>query len=137
MTPGQVKAAWWLGSAAALAIFLAIFFGGPIVSFLQGQVKHWQAREETATDTAVSNGAEADAQAELSAAQGQITGQVIERHTETVRYIEQASGAPDAKAPLGPDREQRIADHDRFLCEQRPSVCPGGASATGDDTGLR
>ena len=127
----------WIGGIALVAVLGAIFLGGPIVSFLQGQVKHWQAREETATDTAVSNGAEADASQVLGTAQGQITERVIERTNTITRYVEQASGAPDAKAPLGPDREQRIADHDRFLCEQRPSVCPGGTSAKGDDTGVR
>ena len=134
MTPRLIA---WLVGVALVAVLGAVLLGGPIVSFWKAQTAKWQAREETATDTAVSNGAEADAQSELSAAQGKITGQVIERHTETVRYIEQASGAPDAKAPLGPDREQRIADHDRFLCEQRPAVCPGGTSAKGDDPGVR
>jgi hypothetical protein len=127
----------WIGGIALVAVLGAVLLGGPIVSFLQGQVKHWQAREETATDTAVSNGAEADAQAALSAAQGQITERVIERTNTITRYVEQASGAPDAKAPLGPDREQRIADHDRSLCLSRPSVCPGGTSAKGSDAGLR
>jgi hypothetical protein len=127
----------WIGGIALVAVLGAIFLGGPIVSFLQGQVKHWQAREETATDTAVSNGAEADGQAALSTAQGQITERVIERTNTITRYVEQASGAPDAKAPLGPDREQRIADHDRSLCEQRPSVCSGGTSAEGSDAGVR
>lgn len=127
----------WIGGIALVAILGAILLGGPIVKFWQAQTHKWQAKEETAQDTAVSNGAEAKAQENLADAQGQIATKVIERHTETVRYIEQATGAPDAKAPLGPDREQRIADHDRFLCEQRPSVCPGGTSATGDDTGLR
>jgi hypothetical protein len=127
----------WIGGIALVAVLGAVLLGGPIVSFLQGQVKHWQAREETATDTAVSNGAEADAQAALSAAQGQITERVIERTNTITRYVEQASGAPDAKAPLGPDREQRIADHDRSLCLSRPSVCPGGTSAEGSDAGLR
>jgi hypothetical protein len=127
----------WIGGIALVAVLGAVLLGGPIVSFLQGQVKHWQAREETATDTAVSNGAEADGQAALSAAQGQITERVIERTNTITRYVEQASGAPDAKAPLGPDREQRIADHDRSLCLSRPSVCPGGTSAKGSDAGVR
>lgn len=127
----------WIGGIALVAVLGAIFLGGPIVSFLQGQVKHWQAREETATDTAVSNGAEADASQVLGTAQGQITERVIERTNTITRYVEQASGAPDAKAPLGPDREQRIADHDRSLCLSRPSVCPGRTSAKGDDAGVR
>jgi hypothetical protein len=137
MTPGQVKAAWWLGSAAALAIILAIFFGGPIVGILKGQVKHWQAREETATDTAVSNGAETDASQALGNAQSQIAEQVIERHTETVRYVEKASAAPDAKTPLGPDRQRRVDGHSDGLCQRRPSVCPGGTGAKGSDAGVR
>ena len=135
----MIPTKWVIGASIALVLMImgAVVFGGPIVSFLKGQVKHWQAREETATDTAVSNGAEAEGQAALGAAQGQITERIIERNNETVRYIEQASGAPDAKAPLGPDREQRIAEHDRSLCLSRPSVCPGGASAKGDDAGVR
>ena len=137
MTPGQVKAAWWLGSVVVVAIILSVLIWTPVGSFLKGRINHWIAKEETATDTAVSNGAEADAQSELSAAQGQITERVIERTNTITRYVEQASGAPDAKAPLGPDREQRIADHDRSLCLSRPSVCPGGTSATGSDAGLR
>jgi len=127
----------WIAGVALVAVLGAIFLGGPIVSFWKAQTVKWQAREETATDTAVSNGAETDGQAALSAAQGQITERVIERTNTITRYVEQASGAPDAKAPLGPDREQRIADHDRSLCLSRPSVCPGGASATGDDAGVR
>jgi hypothetical protein len=127
----------WIAGVALVAVLGAIFLGGPIVGFLQGQVKHWQAKEETATDTAVSNGAETAGQAALSAAQGQITERVIERTNTITRYVEQASGAPDAKAPLGPDREQRIADHDRSLCLSRPSVCPGGTGATGSDAGVR
>ena len=134
MTPRLIA---WLVGVALVAVLGAILLGGPFVSFWKAQTAKWQAREETATDTAVSNGAEADAQAALSAAQGQITERVIERTNTITKYVEQASGAPDAKAPLGPDREQRIADHDRFLCEQRPSVCPGGTSAKGDDTGVR
>jgi hypothetical protein len=127
----------WIGGIALVAVLGAVLLGGPIVGFWKAQTAKWQAREETATDTAVSNGAETDGQAALSTAQGQITERVIERTNTITRYVEQASGAPDAKAPLGPDREQRIADHDRSLCEQRPSVCPGGTSATGDDAGLR
>jgi hypothetical protein len=127
----------WIGGVALVAVLGAIFLGGPIVSFLQGQVKHWQAREETATDTAVSNGAETDAALALGKSQAQITERVIERTNTITRYVEQASGAPDAKAPLGPDREQRIADHDRSLCLSRPSVCPGGTSAESSDAGVR
>ena len=127
----------WLGGIALVAVLGAIFLGGPIVGFWKAQAAKWQAREETATDTAVSNGAETDAQAELSAAQGQITGQVIERHTETVRYVEKASAAPDAKTPLGPDRSQRVADHTSGLCLSRPSVCPGRPGPEGSDPGLR
>jgi hypothetical protein len=127
----------WIGGIALVAVLGAVLLGGPIVSFWKAQTAKWQAREETATDTAVSNGAETDAQAALSAAQGQITERVIERTNTITRYVEQASGAPDAKAPLGPDREQRIADHDRSLCLSRPSVCPGGTSAEGDDAGVR
>lgn len=127
----------WGAGIVLVAVLGAIFLGGPIIGILKGQVKHWQAREETATDTAVSNGAEAEAQAALSSAQGQIAEQVIERHTETVRYVEKASAAPDAKTPLGPDRSQRVADHTSGLCLSRPSVCPGGASAEGSDTGVR
>lgn len=134
MTPRTIA---WLVGIGLVAVLGAIFLGGPIVGFLKGQVKHWQAREETATDTAVSNGAEADGQAALSTAQGQIAERVIERNTQTIRYIEQASGAPDAKAPLGPDREQRIADHDRFLCEQRPAVCAGRLGPEGGGAGVR
>jgi len=127
----------WIAGVALVAVLGAIFLGGPIVSFWKAQTVKWQAREETATDTAVSNGAETDGQAALSAAQGQITERVIERTNTITRYVEQASGAPDAKAPLGPDREQRIADHDRSLCLSRPSVCPGRASPEGDDAGVR
>lgn len=135
----MIPTKWVIGASIALVLMIvgAVVFGGPIVSFLQGQVKSWQAKEETATDTAVSNGAEADAALALGNSQAQITERVIERTNTITRYVEQASGAPDAKAPLGPDREQRIADHDRFLCEQRPSVCPGGASTKGDNAGVR
>jgi hypothetical protein len=134
MTPRLIA---WLVGIALVAVLGAVLLGGPIVGFWKAQTAKWQAREETATDTAVSNGAETDAQAALGAAQGQITERVIERTNTITRYVEQASGAPDAKAPLGPDREQRIADHDRSLCEQRPSVCPGGTSAKGSDPGVR
>lgn len=134
MTPRLVA---WLVGVALVAVLGAVLLGGPFVSFWKAQTAKWQAREETATDTAVSNGAEADAALALGNSQAQITERVIERTNTITRYVEQATGAPDAKAPLGPDREQRIADHDRFLCEQRPSVCPSGASATGDDTGVR
>lgn len=127
----------WIAGVALVAVLGAVLLGGPIVSFWKAQTVKWQAREETASDTAVSNGAEADGQAALGAAQGQITERVIERTNTITRYVEQATGAPDAKAPLGPDREQRIADHDRSLCLSRPSVCPGGTSATGDDAGVR
>ena len=135
----MIPTKWIIGGCIALALMIlgAVFLGGPIVSFWKTQTHKWQAKEETAQDTAVSNGAEADAQSALSAAQGQITERVIERTNTVTRYIEQAAGAPDAKTPLGPDREQRIADHDRFLCEQRPPVCPGGTSAKGDDAGVR
>lgn len=127
----------WIGGIALVAVLGAIFIGGPIVSFWKAQTVKWQAREETATDTAVSNGAETDAALALGKSQAQITERVIERTNTITRYVEQASGAPDAKAPLGPDREQRIADHDRSLCLSRPSVCPGGTGATGSDPGVR
>lgn len=130
---------WAIYALMALGLMVggAIVFGGPIVSFWKAQTHKAQAKEETATDTAVSKGAEAEGQVVLGSAQGQIAEQVIERHTETIRYVEKASAAPDAKAPLGPDRQQRIADHDRFLCDKRPAVCSGGASAEGDDPGVR
>jgi hypothetical protein len=134
MTPRLIA---WLVGVGIVAVLGAIFLGGPIVSFLQGQVKHWQAREETATDTAVSNGAETDASQALGNAQSQIAEQVIERHTETVRYVEKASAAPDAKTPLGPDRQRRVDGHSDGLCQRRPSVCSGGTSATGSDAGVR
>lgn len=123
--------------ALAVMVFGAIVFGGPIVSFWKAQTHKWQAKEETAQDTAVSKGAEADANLALGNSQGQIAANVVERHTETIRYVEKASAAPDAKTPLGPDRQQRIADHDRSLCEQRPSVCPRGAGSEGVDAGVR
>lgn len=127
----------WIAGVALVAVLGAVLLGGPIVGFWKAQTAKWQAREETATDTAVSNGAETDAALALGKSQAQITERVIERTNTITRYVEQASGAPDAKAPLGPDREQRIADHDRSLCLSRPSVCPRGTSATGDDAGLR
>lgn len=130
---------WVIGASVALVLMVigAFVFGGPFVSFWKAQTHKWQAKEETATDTAVSNEAEADANAALGNAQGQIAEQVIERHTETIRYVEKASAAPDAKTPLGPDRSQRIADHDRSLCEQRPAVCPGRPGPESDDASLR
>lgn len=130
---------WAIYGLIALAVMVlgAIVFGGPVVSFLKGQVKHWQAKEETATDTAVSKGAEADAQASLGQAQGQIAERVIERTNTITRYVEKASGAPDAKTPLGPDRQRRVAEHDDSLCEPRPSLCPGWTGSSGDDAGLR
>lgn len=127
----------WGAGIVLVAVLGAIFLGGPIIGILKGQVKHWQAREETATDTAVSNGAEAEAQAALSSAQGQIAEQVIERHTETVRYVEKASAAPDAKTPLGPDRQRRVDGHSDGLCQRRPSVCSGRPSSEGSDPSLR
>jgi hypothetical protein len=135
----MIPTKWVIGASIALVLMVigAFVFGGPIVSFLQGQVKSWQAKEETAQDTAVSNGAEADGQAALGTAQGQIAEQVIERHTETIRYVEKASAAPDAKAPLGYDRSQRVADHTASLCQQRPAVCARGASPEGSDPGVR
>lgn len=137
MTPGQIKAAWWIGSVVVVAIVVSVLFWKPILGFMQGRIEHWQAKEETATDTAVSNGAEADGQAALGTAQGQIATNVVERHTETIRYVEKASAAPDAKAPLGYDRSQRVADHTASLCQQRPAVCARGASPEGSDPGVR
>lgn len=130
---------WAVYGLIALVVMVlgAIVFGGPVVGFLKGQVKHWQAKEETAQDTVVSKGAEADAQASLGLAQGQIAERVIERTNTITRYVEKASGAPDAKTPLGPDRQRRVAEHDDSLCEQRPAVCPGRAGAEGDDPGVR
>ena len=127
----------WLGGIALVAVLGAIFLGGPIVGFWKAQAAKWQAREETATDTAVSNGAETDASQALGNAQSQIAEQVIERHTETVRYVEKASAAPDAKTPLGPDRQRRVDGHSDGLCQRRPSVCPGGTGAKGSDAGVR
>lgn len=127
----------WIGGIALVAVVGAILLGGPIIGFLRGQVKHWQAKEETATDTAVSKGAEADANLALGNSQGQIAEQVIERHTETIRYVEKASAAPDAKAPLGNDRSQRVADHTASLCEQRPAVCARRPGSEGDNAGVR
>jgi hypothetical protein len=127
----------WIGGIALVAVLGAVLLGGPIVGFWKAQTAKWQAREETATDTAVSNGAETDASQALGNAQSQIAEQVIERHTETVRYVEKASAAPDAKTPLGPDRQRRVDGHSDGLCQRRPSVCPGGTSAEGSDAGVR
>lgn len=122
---------------ALVAVLGAVFLGGPIIGFLKGQVKHWQAKEETAQDTAASKGAEATAATTLGQAQGQIAERVIERNTQTIRYIEKASGAPDAKAPLGVDRSSRIDGHTASLCQQRPAVCARGGGSEGDDAGVR
>jgi hypothetical protein len=127
----------WIGGIALVAVLGAVLLGGPIVGFWKAQTAKWQAREETATDTAVSNGAETDASQALGNAQSQIAEQVIERHTETVRYVEKASAAPDAKTPLGPDRQRRVDGHSDGLCQRRPSVCSGGTSAEGSDAGVR
>lgn len=132
MTPRLIA---WLVGIGLVAVLGAVFLGGPIVSFYKAQAAKWEAKEETAQDTAASHDARADANKALGDQQGEIATQVVERHTETIRYVEKASAAPDAKAPLGPDREQRIADHTAFLCKQRPGVC--GTSPEGSDPGVR
>lgn len=85
---------------------------------------------------------DAQASAELSAEGAeQMAGQSVEHVAQAGRIMErtyvireEARAAPDAGEGLGAGRLDRLREHDRFLCGERPVCGPaaGDAAATGD-----
>lgn len=106
---GGASALLWLGGYGAYRVL------APMLAEQKAQTE--QARDAQASAELEVEGAGVVAQAvEEYTAQG---GRIVER-TYVIR--EQALAAPDADAPLPADRADRLAEHDRFLCAERP-VC--------------
>jgi len=89
----------------------------------ESRAERAEARAEVAEDTARSEGARADGEAEV--------GRAIERQTIIIREAASAAHqseltvrtAPDANTPIDPDRARRIHDAQRSLCVAAPTVC--------------
>ena len=126
---------WGLSILALIVVFLAIVFFNPLTGFLMRQVETAKAGTETAVDTAVGaqEGALAQADVEKAATNVYLT---VQNATEATHALElEARSAPDASAPLDPDRAERLRCHDQFLLRLRDGRGPGGGSGGAPEGG--
>lgn len=122
-----------LGVAVLVAVVLAVVFWNPLTGYLTSRLAKAEAKTETTQDALQGQRETVQGQQDVETAAQEVRV-IVETVREVTHAVEiEARRAPDADAPLDPDRLDRLRAHDVELCALRPALCSGGADGRGPE----